>query len=320
MSDSHVSQAEWPQLRYDLWRETGAAVHLWAQIVGKYRLAHTPWVNHSWHATFYVTPRGLTTGPVPDGRHMITVDFDLWDHRLVASAEGGPSCSFALEPMSVAEFFDRTRETIRAVGGSPTIHGAPNEVPDAVPFADDTAPRPYHADAVRRYHTALLRIEPVFSHFRTSFVGKVSPVHLFWGALDLAVTRFSGRRAPPHPGGIPNLPNPVTREAYSHEVSSAGFWPGGNGADEAMFYSYAYPEPEGFRTAFVPSPAYYHEGLGEFVLPYEAVRRATDPSDALLGFLRATYEAVADLGHWDRAALECKLGRPRVPRRVPASA
>jgi hypothetical protein len=285
--------------------------------VGKYRLAHTPWVNHSWHATLYVTPRGLTTGVVPDDGRSITLDLDFRDHRLVARADQGASEGFALESMSVADFFARTRRAIATVGGSPEIHEQPNEIPNPVAFAADTRVRSYDAAAVERFHSALLRIHRVFEHFRTSFVGKVSPVHLFWGAFDLAVTRFSGRRAPLHPGGIPHLPDAVTREAYSHEVSSAGFWPGGGGVAEAMFYSYAYPAPDGFRTAPVkPSAARFDEGLGEFLLPYAAVQSSDDPEGTLLEFLQTTYEAAAETGRWDRAALECELGRPKTPRPV----
>lgn len=311
--------ADWPELDYAAWRETCTALHLWTQVAGKYRLAHTPWVNHSWHATLYVTPRGLTTGTVPDGGRSVTLDFDFVDHAFVARADGGATSRFELGEMSVARFFDRAKAAIEAVGGTPTLHGAPSEVPDATPFAEDTAARPYDRDAVERYHRALTHVERVLSHFRTSYLGKVSPVHLFWGALDLAVTRFSGRRAPLHPGGIPNLPDAVTQEAYSHEVSSAGFWPGGGGVEEAMFYSYAYPTPEGFAAARVePEAARYHDQLGEFVLPYEAVRSAPDPSATLMRFLRSTYAAAAELGGWDRDALECELGSPRVPRGVRA--
>lgn len=304
----------WPTINYRDWHDTCSALHLWTQIVGKYRLAHTPWVNHSWHATLYVTPRGLTTGLVPDAGG-VTLDFDFCDHRLLARSASGVSGGFALEPMSIAAFYERTKEAIAGVGGTPTIHGVPSEIPDAIPFADDSAPRPYDAEAVARYHQALLRIDGVFQQFRTSFLGKVSPVHLFWGALDLAVTRFSGRRAPLHRGGVPGLPDTVAQEAYSHEVSSAGFWPGGGGVEEAMFYSYAYPEPERFRDARVePDDARFDATLGEFLLPYEAVQRAADPQAALLGFLRSTYEAAADCGKWDREALECAPGRVRVPR------
>ena len=317
MSGEGKQQARWPALPYGDWRETCSALHLWSQIAGKYRLAHTPWVNHSWHATLYVTPRGLTTGSVPDPRGAVTLDFDFCDHRLIVRAEGGSTETFPLEPMSVAEFFERTRHAIQAVGGTPRIHRAPNEVPDPVPFAEDTQRRPYDSRAVERFHQALLRIERVFSNFRTSFLGKVSPVHLFWGAFDLAVTRFSGRRAPIHPGGVPNLPTAVAREAYSHEVSSAGFWPGGAGVDEAMFYAYAYPEPAGFQTWKVePEGSFYHSTLREFVLPYEAVRSASDPEYTLMRFLRSTYDAGAECGRWDRAGLECELGRPGVPRPI----
>ena len=317
---------DWPAIPYEPgkggWADTCTALHLWCQIVGKYRLAHAPWVNHSWHATLYVTPRGLTTGSVHerDGG-CLTLTLDLVDHRLIVEADGGAREGFALEAMSVADFHARTERAVEAVGGTFDIHGSPNEVPNATPFADDTDGRPYDADAIARFHHALLRIVPVFEHFRTAFLGKASPVHLFWGSFDLAVTRFSGRTAPLHPGGFPNLPDEVTREAYSHEVSSAGFWPGNRNPDgsatEAMFYSYAYPSPDGFKDRPVePDAAYWHEGLGEVVLPYEAVRSSDDPAATLMAFLRSTYEAAADLAEWDRAALECELGVPGVPRCV----
>lgn len=307
----------WPSIRYPEWRETCTALHLWCQIVGKYRLAHTPWVNHSWHATLYVTPRGLTTGPVPDQTGLVTLSLDFCDDVLVAEAEGGARATFRLEPMSVAEFLDRTRKAILAVGGQPTIHGTPNEVADPVPFAEDHAERPYDADAVCRFHRALVSASRLFEQFRTSFLGKVSPVHLFWGSFDLAITRFSGRQAPRHPGGVPNLPDTVSQEAYSHEVSSAGFWPGGAGADDAMFYSYAYPAPKGFSDRKVePADAWFDETLGEFLLPYEAVRRSGDPERTLLLFLDSTYRAAADTGNWPRVDLECEQGRLCVPRKI----
>ncbi len=319
MRHAESPTGDWPALPYVEWRETCSALHLWSQIVGKYRLAHTPWINHSWHATLYVTPRGLTTGPIPDGGRSIALDFDFCDHRLVAQADCGVSRGFSLESMSVADFLAQTTQAIAAVGGSPTIHPLPNEVPNPVPFADDTRARRYDAAAVERFHGCLLRIHRVLELFRTSFVGKASPVHLFWGSFDLAVTRFSGRRAPLHPGGVPHLPDAVTREAYSHEVSSAGFWPGGNGVDEAMFYSYTYPEPEGFRDCAVePEAARFDETLGEFLLPYAAVRSSSDPEAMLLSFLQSTYEAAAERGRWDRANLECDLGRPGIPRPVTA--
>lgn len=308
---------EWPRIPYAEWRETCAALHLWSQIVGKYRLAHTPWVNHSWHATLYVTPRGLTSGPVPDAGVLVTLRLDFCDHVFVAEAEGGARATFPLRPMSVAEFFGRTADAIRSVGGTPAMHGVPNEVADPVPFESDEAERPYDADAVRRFHRALVSITRVFEQFRTAYLGKVSPVHLFWGSFDLAVTRFSGRPAPLHPGGVPGLPDSVTQEAYSHEVSSAGFWPGGAGVEEAMFYSYAYPAPDGFKDRKAePAEARFDDELGEFLLPYEAVRRSSDPERTLLLFLQSTYGAAADTGNWPRSALECEPGRPRIPRRV----
>ena len=307
----------WPSIPYTEWRETCTALHLWSQIVGKYRLAHTPWVNHSWHATLYITPRGLTTGPVPEVGTVVTLSFDFCDRVLVAEAQGGARASFPLRAMSVAEFFGQAAHAIHAVGGHPTMHGFPNEVANPVRFADDEAVRPYDADAVQRFHQALVCVSRVFEHFRTSFLGKVSPVHLFWGSFDLAVTRFSGRNAPMHPGGVPGLPDSVSREAYSHQVSSAGFWPGGSGVGDAMFYSYAYPTPEGFSESDVSPPEARFDGtLGEFLLPYEAVRQSVDPEAMLMHFLTSTYRAAADAANWPRRALECAPGRPRVPRQV----
>lgn len=307
----------WPPLPYADWAETCAALHLWSQILGKYRLAHTPWVNHSWHATLYVTPRGLTTGPVHEAGRCVSLTLDLVDHRLIAEADGGARAGFALGGMSVAEFLARTRSAVEGVGGTFDIHGAPNEIPDALPFAEDSATRPYDGEAVARYHAALLRIVPVFERFRTGFLGKVSPVHLFWGSFDLAVTRFSGRRAPLHPAGVPALPDAVVHEAYSHEVSSAGFWPGGSGVDQPMFYSYAYPAPEGFAAyRIAPPEAWFDDKLGEFLLPYAAVAASADPEAMLMDFLQSTYTAAATTAHWDRSALECDLGKPGVPRAI----
>lgn len=307
----------WPALDFPSWRETCAALHLYTQIVGKYRLARTPWTNHSWHATFYVNARGLTTSLIPDGPGGIEIRFDLVEHAVVGSATSGRTARFDLGPMSVAEFHDRFLDLVRSLGGTPKLHGRPNEVADPVPFVEDRVPRPYDADAVDRFFQALVRIGLVLERFRTGCIGKVSPVHLFWGSFDLAVTRFSGRLAPLHPGGIPSLPDDVTREAYSHEVSSAGFWPGGGPIDYAAFYSYAYPTPAGFAAARVePAEAFYDERLGEFLLPYDAVRGSEDPEGALTAFLQSTYRAAADLGAWDRQALECPLGEPRRPRPV----
>jgi hypothetical protein len=308
-------EAMWPDIAYLPWRDTCAALHLYAQIVGKYRLARTPWVNHSWHATLYVNGRGLTTGLVPDRPGGIEIAFDFIDHQVIGVAMDGRRASFPLGPTSVAAFHTRVLDLIKTLGGTPMMHGRPNEVPDPVPFASDHDPRPYDAEAVTRFFHALVGVDRVFHRFRTGFLGKVSPVHLFWGSFDLAVTRFSGRTAPLHRGGVPALPDAVTREAYSHEVSSAGFWPGGGGVDEPMFYSYAYPTPAGYDAVEVePGSARYDQTLGEFLLPYEAVRRAADPDLTLMRFLESTYRAAADLGRWDRATLDCVTGAPRLPR------
>ena len=307
----------WPDIPYDRWQPTGKSLHMWTQIVGKSRLAQTPWVNHSWHATFYVTARGLSTSLVPGNRASYEVSFDFVDHRLSIDTTDGRRESLALSPISVAEFHERFLDALSKLGAPTNFHGAPNEVPDPVPFREQTDPGAYDPDAAQDFWRALVEIDRVFKQFRTGFLGKVSPVHLFWGSFDLAVTRFSGRPAPPHPGGIPALPDTVTREAYSHEVSSAGFWPGGGGVDHPAFYSYAYPTPDGFKRAAVePAEALFHDGLGEFVLPYDAVRKAKDPDAALLSFLATTYRAAAECGDWDRAKLESELGRPLVPRRV----
>lgn len=312
-------QDQWPDIPFPAWQDSCATLHLWTQIVGKFRLAQTPWLNHSWHATLYVTARGLTTSPISVGGRDLQVDFDFIDHRLAVSASDGATETLALEPMTVADFHGRFLALLGRFGVEPSIHGAPNEVADPIPFAEDTVHAAYDADAVTRYWRALVQIDRVFKTFRTGFLGKVSPVHLFWGSFDLAVTRFSGRAAPPHPGGIPALPDTVTREAYSHEVSSAGFWPGGGPVEHAAFYAYAYPTPDGFADAPVtPAAARYDQALGEFLLPYDAVRTAADPDATLLGFLQSTYEAAADRGGWDRAALECPIGAPLIPRPVPA--
>lgn len=305
----------WPEIPYEPWRETCSALHLYAQIVGKYRLARTPWINHSWHATFYVDARGFTTSLVPDGPGGIEIGFDLLDHAVIGHATDGRKAEVRLGPMSVAEFHGRFVDLVRSLGGTPEFDEHPNEVPDPIRFPDDRIRRPYDADAVTRFFQALVAIDKVLKQFRTAFVGKVSPVHLFWGSFDMAVTRFSGRRAPLHPGGIPGLPDAITREAYSHQVSSAGFWPGDAKSEFPAFYSYAYPTPEGFAAARIaPDAAYFDKHLGEFVLPYDAVRRSHDPEAALAAFLQSTYDAAADLGGWDRASLDCKPGVPRRPR------
>ncbi|PCD04304.1 N-acetyltransferase [Sphingomonas spermidinifaciens] len=304
----------WPQLDYLGWRDTCSALHLYLQVAGKYRLAHSPWLNHSWNATFYVTPIGLASSPIPDGPG-IELLFDLRKHEVVGTNGDGSRASFALGPTTVAAFHGAFVKLISDLGGTPSFHDTPNEVPHPLPFPEDHRDRPYDREAVQRFHQALVATDRVFNRFRTAFLGKSSPVHLFWGALDLAVTRFSGRRAPLHPGNIPALPNDVAQEAYDREVASVGFWPGGGGIDYPAFYAYAYPSPAGFRAAPVePDAAFWHEQLGEFVLPYEAVQAAGDPDATLLAFLTSTYDATADLGGWDRDLLECAVGRPRQVR------
>ncbi|MDB5649234.1 MAG: hypothetical protein JWL62_754 [Hyphomicrobiales bacterium] len=307
----------WPEIPYAPWRETCSALHLFTQIVGKYRLARTAWINHSWHATLYPNARGFTTGLGPDASGGVELSFDLISHHVLGATTDGRTASFALGPMSVATFHAHVLDLLQAIGATPEFNDTPNEIPNAIPFSQDTRLRHYDSDAANRFFRASIAVANVLQTFRTAFIGKVSPVHLFWGSFDLAVTRFSGARAPLHPGGIPGLPDDVTREAYSHEVSSAGFWPGGGGTDFPAFYSYAYPAPAGFATArVVPDQAYYDATSGEFLLPYDAVRVAADPEGTLLSFLESTYRAAASLGHWNVAELECEIGIAGKPRRV----
>ena len=311
MAHGAATQDAWPELDYKAWQDTIHGLHMRAQIVGKIRLAKTPWVNHSWHVPLYVTARGLTTSPMADGNRQVQIDFDFLDHDLVVQTSDGDRRRIALRPQSVADFYDEIMETLDELGIGASFVAAPNEVVEAIPFRDDRAPRAYDADYVHRFWRVLGQADRVFTQFRAGFIGKCSPGHFFWGSFDLAVTRFSGRPAPRHPGGVPHLPDAVTREAYSHEVSSAGFWPGGGGVDYAAFYSYAYPTPADFKTqAVAPAAAFFHEGLGEFLLPYDAVRTAPDPDAMLHAFLDSTYAAAADTAHWDRAALERPPVRP----------
>jgi hypothetical protein len=278
---------------------------MWLQIVGKVRLAQSPWVNHSWHVTLYVTARGLTTSPIPYGTRTFQVDFDFIDHRLVVQSSDGRTGALALEPQSVAAFYTRLMEEMGRLDLHVKIHRQPSEVPDPIRFDQDEAHRAYDREYAHRFWRILVQCDRIFKEFRARFLGKCSPVHLFWGAPDLAVTRFSGREAPRHPGGIPNLPDWVTREAYSHEVSSCGFWPGGGTVPYPAFYSYAYPEPAGFPEAPVkPGAAFYSTDLRELILPYDVVRQAESPDDTLLDFLQTAYEAAADLARWDRVSLE----------------
>ncbi|MFI5394062.1 MAG: DUF5996 family protein [Candidatus Binatia bacterium] len=299
------STETWPSLPLEAWKDTYATLHLWLQVVGKIRMTQMPWINHSWHVTLYVTARGLTTSPIPYGTKLFQIDFDFIDHRLLIHTHEGARRELALRPRSVAEFYQEVIGTLKELGFEVHIHTLPNEVPDPIPFERDDRHASYDAEYVNRLWRILLQADRVFKTFRARFIGKCSPVHFFWGSFDLAVTRFSGRPAPPHPGGVPHLPDAVTREAYSHEVSSCGFWPGSGPVAYPAFYSYAYPTPAGFREATVrPRAAVYSAELGEFLLPYEEVRTAARPDDVLLEFLQSTYEAAANLGRWDRAALE----------------
>jgi len=310
-------QAAWPELPTASWRDTYATLHRWTQIVGKIRLTLSPWLNHSWHVALYVTGRGLSTSPIPCAARNFAIEFDFIEHVLKISVSDGATRQFALAGHSVASFYARIMALLAELGIHVAIDEMPNELADPVRFSLDTAHASYDADAVRRLFAILVNADRVFKQFRTGFLGKASPVHFFWGSFDLAVTRFSGRRAPRHPGGVPSLPDAVACEAYSHEVSSAGFWPGSGAIDYPAFYSYAYPEPDGFRAARVkPGAAFFSEAVGEFILPYDAVRAADDPDKALLDFLQSTYEAAANAAKWDREALECESGKPGIVRPV----
>ena len=301
------TRERWPELKQAAWADTQQTLHLWTQIAGKIRLRLEPQTNHWWNVTLYVTPRGLTTSIMPygDGR-FVEIAFDFLAHELRIEGCDGERAAFPLEPMTVAEFYRRMFAALHELGFDVRIHGKPNEVQEAIPFAQDTVHKSYDRAAVERFWRILLQADRLFKEFRCGFTGKASPVHFFWGSFDLATTRFSGRPAPPHPGGFPNMPDEATREAYSHEEYSAGFWPGGYGM-EAAFYAYAYPQPAGYAQASVtPADAAWSPDLKEFLLPYEAVRSSGDPDGAVRTFLESTYAAAADLGGWDRSALERK--------------
>jgi hypothetical protein len=305
----------WPDLPYSDWQQTCETLHLWTQIVGKIRLALTPWLNHSWHVPLYVNSRGLTTSAIYDGSRPFEIVLDFNQHVFEIATGDGWRSRFALEPRTVADYFDIVMAELGKAGIHPVINDFPSEIPGAIRFSRDRVHSAYDPEFAHRFWKVLLQADRIFKEFRTGFIGKCSPVHFFWGSFDLAVTRFSGRRAPPHRGGVPGLADAVVREAYSREVSSAGFWPGGAGIDYAAFYSYAYPEPEGFRSCAVePGAAFFSEELGEFILPYDEVRNASDPDAALLAFLNSSYEAAAEKGNWDRLALECTPGVPGVAK------
>jgi hypothetical protein len=305
MSMVQTPSAAWPPLPYAEWRETAATLHLWLQIVGKIALVQRPWVNHSWHVALRITARGIGSGLIPHDAASFQIDFDFIDHCLLVQVIDGRTVRLPLQPQPTSRFYRDAMSSLSSLGVSVSIRTLPSELPEPIAFDRDETHRSYDAEYVNRYWRVLVQTQRVFEEFRARFIGKNSPVHFFWGSADLAVTRFSGRTAPPHPGGIPYLPDWVAREAYSHEVSSAGFWAGSEQYPESCFYSYAYPEPPGFAAARVgPLGAHYSSALREFVLPYEAIRRAASPESAVLEFLQSTYEAAADLGKWQRDSLE----------------
>jgi hypothetical protein len=294
----------WPSLEFSAWADTCATLHMWTQIVGKIRLALSPWVNHSWGVTLYVTARGLTTSPIPCGARVFEIQFDFIAHELRIVASDGTSRVLKLQPKAVADFYAELMNELREMQIDVHINTTPNEVTDAISFEQDQKHGAYDPEYANRFWRVLVQADRVFKEFRGRFCGKSSPVHFFWGSFDLAVTRFSGRPAPPHPGGVPHLPDAITREAYSQEVSSLGFWPGNEQVPQALFYSYAYPVPHGFAEAKVKPPmASFHSQLREFVLPYDEVRRASSPDDAVLDFAQSTYDAASTLAKWDREAL-----------------
>ena len=303
MKKTSPQSAAWPELALAAWQDTCTTLHLWTQIIGKVRLALAPRVNHWWHIALYVTPRGLTTSAIPVGERSLQIDFDFIAHRLLLACSDGGTSTLPLSARSVAGFYREVLEALRSLGIRVEIWPVPVEMAERIPFDQDTRHSSYDPEYVGRFHRLLVQADRVFNEFRSRFIGKTSPAHFFWGSFDLAITRFSGRPAPPHPGGS-YVARSVMHEAYSHEVSSAGFWPGA-GLGEPAFYSYAYPQPPGFAEHPVkPEQAYYHPDMREFVLPYEAVRTAGEPDRALLAFLQSTYEAAAEKGRWDRAALE----------------
>lgn len=295
----------WPKLNYQKWKPTYETLHRWFQVVGKLRLCKSPWVNHSWNSALYVTSRGLTTSAIPLGDRSLTVDFDFIGHKVIFQDSHGLSSEMFLQNETVASFYQRFCHTLSMYKVEPTFEKTPNEVMDATPFHQDTTHCTYNPEDAHNLFQVLVRVSNVLLDYRSEFVGKSSPVHFFWGSFDLAVTRFSGLRAPDHPGGVPNLSEEVVREAYSHEVMSCGFWPGNEMYPKAAFYAYAYPEPDDFMNARInPQEAYYHQDLKEFILDYDDVRKARDPVKKLRKFLDSAYTAVAEKAHWDRDILE----------------
>jgi hypothetical protein len=307
-----MNNPNWPAIPYADWRDTAQTLHMWTQIIGKIRMVQSPWLNHAWHVTLYVTPRGMTTGTIPHGERTFCIGFDFIDHQLVIESCEGDVEKLPLVAQDTADFYGAVMSTLDKMGFPVSINTKPNEVEEPIPFPEDRAHSAYDAEAVNRFWRALYQVDRVFNIFRARFGGKSSSVHFFWGSFDLAVTRFSGRPAPDHPGGMPNMPLWVVQEAYSHEVSSAGFWPGGDNFPEPIFYSYAYPTLEGFGdTQIRPDAAYWVGDLGEFVLPYEAVRQAKDSDSTLLDFLQSTFDAAASLADWDLTSMRRRHFPPR---------
>lgn len=302
--------AQWPELAFEEWKDTLATVHLWTQIVGKIRLRQMPWLNHSWHVTLYISANGLTTGSVPYKHGVFQIDFDFIHHVLHITTSAGGVARVDLHPRSVADFYRELFEKLESVDINANIYAAPNEIDPAIPFKDDHVHRSYDAEKMHDFYKAMVLIYNLFTKFRARFTGKCSPVHFFWGAFDMAVTRFSGRRAPEHPGGVPNMPLGVMQEAYSHEVSSCGFWPGSEQFPHPVFYSYCYPTPPEFGQQTVkPNEAFFSAEMGEFMLLYQVIQQSDDPEDVLMQFLQSTYQAAANTGKWDRKALECDFSR-----------
>jgi Family of unknown function (DUF5996) len=294
----------WPALPLSEWKETYDTLHRWTQIVGKIRLALTPTENHWWNTSLYVSPRGLTTSMMHHNGRLLQIDFNFIDHQLIIETSDGPAKTIDLRSLSVADFYQQTMDALNSLEMPVKIWTTPVEVADRIPFESDEKHASYDPEYVQKFWRILTQADRVFTEFRCRFNGKVSPVHFFWGAFDLAVTRFSGRTAPRHPGAA-NVARFVAVEAYSHEVSSCGFWPGGGTIDKPVFYSYTYPEPPGFNEYHTqPAQAFYHREMGEYLLPYDVVRTANSPDDVLLSFLQSTYEAAATCGKWDRSALE----------------
>jgi hypothetical protein len=311
------TQSLWPEIPLAAWQDTRDTLHLWTQIVGKVRLANTPWLNHGWHVALYVTAKGLTTSAIPHGTRSFELEFNFIEHVLEIRTHDGMRRTIELKPRTVADFYAAVMLALNELELPVVLNERPSEIADAIPFSQDRTHAAYDAQSANRFWRALVQVDRVFKHFRTGFLGKASPVHFFWGSFDLAVTRFSGRKAPAFTGTAPGLAANVMKEAYSHEVSSAGFWPGGGAIDYPAFYSYAYPAAAAFREFKVrPADAVFSAALGEFLLPYDAVRTSDNPDATLLEFLERTYEAAAITGAWDRAELECGRGMPGIARIV----